>query len=367
MSKIKPKDQSEELRRAKLEFIMRNPEERQKLTELLERNKQKRDEVTTALATIGGKFSPEQKERWNFLYQEAVVDEELAEYLKKRFPPNAANSTYPFESFAVENAHHDVIKGKLDIFHMSRNTLNEKYLDYLCQHAREIFTELTNGEPSSYLLVGIDLRRSKDVIKSEFENLPMVHNLNPIKALTTKMPKNRFKWPANIDKMLAVWDMREKGKSFAEISDFLKIKAATAKKQFYLIFSLINHEPYNKRIWKNLIRERLERIAKTEKPTNKKFWDQVLKLETTPQNDFIPKNKIDEEGKEQNPFEVVGEDAEYEPQTLFSDIEKLCTTCPDKACRANTLKCLSDYRNGDPEAFERFTPDCPKLYNYLKS
>ena len=372
MSKINPKNQSEELRRAKLDFVMRNPEERQKLTELLERNKKKRDEVTTALATIGGEFSPEQKERWNFLYQEALVDEELVEYLKKIIPPNAVNSVWRWPDYCLEDGYQRMITTPAVpgiSNQLNYEELKDKVIDMHCRDAREIFTELMNERPAVHLLLGIDLTRSKDVIVEEVKKLVDEYKT---KLGIDEVAKKRFKWLPNAKEMSAVWDMREEGKTFEEISDIQGIKGDnakdTAKKRFYRIFPLITGEDYDKNKWKELLREHLGKIAKTQKPTDKKFWDQVSKLETTAQNDFILENKIDENGVEKNLFEVVGEpDAGYEMQTRISDIENLCNACPDEACRAKTMECLSAFKNGDSEAFADWTPDCPKLYNYLKS
>lgn len=248
--KIDPKDQTEELNRAKLEFIKRNNKELQKIKELYEINKKKREEFINNLTSIRGTQSKEIKDSWDFLLRDQFFDEEFEDKIKEITIPPAANSAYPFEWFASENAHHDVIPGKHDIFHMSRNTLNEKYLDYLCQHAREIFTELTNGEPSSYLLVGIDLRRSKDVIISEFENLPMVHNLNKIKALTTKIPEKRFKWLSIVNELTEVWDLyNNAGKQPARITfkDTARITGrplSTIKDQWRMAYEKIYQTQY---------------------------------------------------------------------------------------------------------------------------
>jgi len=249
--KIRPEDQTEELNRANLEFIKRNPKEWQKLEDLFQQNEKKRSEFLDNLSTISTIYDGENRDRWDFLLRDRFFDKEFEKKLKEIMTPPAANANYPFERFAAENAHHDVIPGELDIFHMSRNTLNEKYLDYLCQHAREIFTELTRGEPSSYLLVGIDLRRSKDVIIKEFENLPFVHNLNRIKALTTEMPEKRLKWLSSVDELTEVWDLYNNAgqqqwqKTFKQISKKVNRPLSTVKDQWRMAYEKIYGMPYN--------------------------------------------------------------------------------------------------------------------------
>jgi hypothetical protein len=249
--KIHPKDQTKELNRAKLEFITRNEKELQKIKELHEKNEKKREEFINNLTSIMGMRSKEYKDAWDLLLREQPFDKEFKEKLKEIKIPPAANAVYPFENFAMELAYNVMAKGGEDIFHRSKDTRNEKYLDYLCQHAREIFTELTNGEPSSYLLVGIDLKRSKDVIINEFENLPMVHNLSQIKALTTKMTEKRLKWLPDVDELCEVWDLYDRaGKqpakmTFKQIAKKVNRPLSTIKDQWRTTYEKIYHIPYN--------------------------------------------------------------------------------------------------------------------------
>jgi len=345
MSKIKQKNQSEELRRAKVEFIKRNREEHKKLTKLLERNKKKRDEVTTALANIGGEFSPELKERWNFLYQEAVVDEELAKYLKKTPPASGISNQLSYEE------------------------LKDNAVDMYCRDAKEIFTELMDDRPAVHLLLGIDLTRSKDVIVEEVKILIDEYKT---KLGVHEVKEKRFKWLPNLDKMLAVWDMRMEGKTFAGIADIQGIKGINAedtpKKRFYMVFQLISGRPYDKHIWRKLFFERLEKIALTEGANNPKIWEKLLKRDTGYRRESTPKEKEDMiTGKKQDFWETVGEEGTQEFSLMIEDISQICRECPDMTCRSEMIKRLADMKKGDISAFEDFRPDCPKIYKYLTS
>lgn len=246
--KINPKDQTEELNRVKLEFLKRNPEEWQKLEELIQRNENKRGEF---LDNLGGICNAESRDAWDFLMREKIFDKELENKIKEIEIPPAVNATYPFMQFGIDVGTKVMVHGGDDIFHMSEDTKNDKYLDYLCLHAREIFTELTSGNPCSCLLVGIDLRRGKDVIFSELENLPKLHNLNQIKMMATILPEKRLKWLPIVDELTEVWDLYDQaGKQPVKIT-FMQIKRkvnrplSTVKDQWRMAYELIYDKPYD--------------------------------------------------------------------------------------------------------------------------
>ncbi len=246
MTKKIQKDQSEELRRAKLEFIFRNEGESQRLRELLERNKKKRDEITTALATIGGKFRPEQKERWDFLYQEAVVDEELAEYLKKKIPPNAVNPVWRWVDYCMD------IKQKMIMTtpQLNYKELKTKVIDMHCRDAREIFTELMNDRPAVHLLLGIDLTRSKEVIIEEVKKLVDEYKT---KLGVHEAPGKRFKWLSIVRELMEIWDAWAgygQRRCFHLIASKLKMPKSTVKARWRLAYRLIQNKEFSKEVAK---------------------------------------------------------------------------------------------------------------------
>lgn len=248
--KIQPEDQSEGLIRAKLEFILRNQEEYQKLKELIDRNDKKRDQFTTALATIGGKFDPEQKERWDFLYEhsEVVLDVELAEYLKTVIPPPAVNSVWRWLDYTMEIAYQELATMEPVINDNKRHEyLKTKVFDMYCRDARGIFTELTNDRPAVHLLMGIDLTRNKGAILKEVEKLVTEYQT---KIGVHEMPERRFKWLSNVGELLEVWDLYNQAgqqpwrKTFREISKKVGRPLSTVKDQWRLAFGLIYRKPY---------------------------------------------------------------------------------------------------------------------------
>ncbi|HNZ65242.1 MAG TPA: hypothetical protein PKJ10_05345 [Smithella sp.] len=250
--KIHPEDQTKELNRANLEFLKCNKKEYKNIMELVEKNEKARDEFTTYLSMRLGQRSKEYKDSWDVILKDEIFVKELKDKITKIEIPPAANATYPFERFGIDVAYKVMIDGGKDIFHMSKDTRNKKYLDYLCQHAREIFTELTNGEPSNYLLVGIDLRRNKDVILKEFENLPMINNLSKIKALSKKIPNRRLKWLSSVDEILEVWKLygqagRQPGKlTFKDIKKIVNRPLSTIKDQWCMAYEKIFGIPYTR-------------------------------------------------------------------------------------------------------------------------
>src|SRR3972149_8981764 len=102
--KINPKDQSEALSNARLQFLFRNKEELEKLRKLASREQKKRDEIATALASIGGKIDPERKKQWDFFYKHSknTPDKADAEYIKKVGIPKAATAVWRWADYSME-------------------------------------------------------------------------------------------------------------------------------------------------------------------------------------------------------------------------------------------------------------------------
>ena len=241
---MKKFDQTEELNKAKLEFIRRNEKEFQNLKELLKRNEKKRDELTSGLASISGKLNQEQKERWDFFYSEAILDEELAEFINKIDVPKAVNPVWRWLDYSMEIAYQDMAKNEPVIFDKQRyEYLKTKFYELSCRDAQNIFMELTNGRPGVHLLLGVDLTRNKSAILEEVERLIAEHQK---KLGIHEMPGKRFKWLPMLDDLMAVWDLRKLQKGFPEIARELGIDSDTAKKRFYRAAELITDGKYNR-------------------------------------------------------------------------------------------------------------------------
>ena len=251
---VTPKNQSDELRRAKLEFVMRNPEERQKLMELFARNEKKRDEISTRLASIGGEFNPEQKKRWDFFFENAEVkfDQEFAEYLKKIDIPDAVNAVWRWADYTMEIEHARLMLPRTPGVSraLSYDELKERVLKMHCHDAEEIFAELTGGRPAVHLLLGVDLTRSKEVIKAEVEKLIDEYQK---KIGMHEVAKTRFKWLPMTDDLLAVWDAWEgygKRYSFRLIAKKLQIPESTAKDRWRKAYQQIYRKDFSPRDYK---------------------------------------------------------------------------------------------------------------------
>jgi len=356
----KPKKQSEELRRAKFEFIKRNREENQKLKELCEKNKKEREAFLTTIATLGEELDPEIKKEMDFLFQDLVIDEKLKKHLKKTFPKNAVNSVWRWPDYCMEIGHQKMTTPASGTSNqLSYEELKNKVIDMHCRDAKEIFEELMDDRPAVHLLLSIDLTRSKSDIEEEVKNLIDEYKT---KLGVHEVKEKRFKWLSNLDKMLAVWDMRMEGKTFAEIADIQGIKGPnaedTVKKRFYLVFQLISGRPYDKHIWKKLFFERLEKFALSEGADNPKIWEKLLKRDTGYQR---------ESTKRQDFWETAGEEDTQRLFVMIDDISKICRKCPDMTCRNQMISRLADMKKGDNSAFEDFRPDCPKIHEYLTS
>ena len=248
--KVHPKDQTEELRRTKFQFLVRNEKESEKLKELVERNDKIRDELTTKLATVTGQFSQEQKDRWDFFYSGTILDGELAEYLKKEKPSKAVNAVWRWLDYNMETAYQDMATKRVEpvILDKARHEyLVAKVFDFYCRDAREIFTELTDGRPAVHLLAGIDLTRNKGVILAEVEALITEYQR---KLGIHEMPEKRFKWLSTVDELLEVWDLYDQAgqqpwrKTFQQISKTVNRPVSTVKEQWYAAYERIYRQPY---------------------------------------------------------------------------------------------------------------------------
>jgi len=245
--KILPKDQTKELNKSKFEFIKRNEKEFKELEELFKENEKARNEFITHLATINGNFSQELQENWDFLLQEIIFDKKLKDKIDEIKTSPAANGSSPFLNFAMENAHRVMAYGGKSISQMSKNELNEKCLDYFCQNARPIFSELTNNKPSKHLLVGIDLTRNKETILAEIAELVTLHQL---RTGIKENKKERLKWLPIIDEIIEVWDLyQQAGKQPARVTfkDTARITGrplSTVKDQWRKAYEMIYGIPY---------------------------------------------------------------------------------------------------------------------------
>jgi len=251
-NKIHPKNQTDELNRARLEFLKRNPKEFRKLMELFERDLKKRDELATGLASIGDEVNPKLKKSWHFFFahSEEPFDTDFAEYLSKIESPKAVNAAWRWLDYSMEIEHKRLmlpaVPGKPSTINYEE--LKSQVMALYCRDARDIFSELTNGRPAVHLLMGIDLTRNKGVILGEVEQLITEYQR---KIGVHEIPEKRFKWLSSVDALLEVWDQyveagqRPSKDTFRQISRKVNRPLSTVRDQWHEAYRQIFREPYN--------------------------------------------------------------------------------------------------------------------------
>jgi hypothetical protein len=250
--RIHPKDQTQILNNAQLQFLLRNKEAIQRLQELVGQDGKRRDEITTALATIGGKVDPERKEKWDFFYEhsENPVGEGLAEFVKKAEIPKAVNAVWRWVDYSMEiERQRLVLPTEPGVSNnLGYEELKTKIIDLYCRDARDIFSELMNGRPSAHLLMGVDLTRNKEVILEEVKRVILEYQK---KLGVHEVPEKRFKWLSMVDELLEVWDLYDHAgqrpwkETFKRISEKVGRPLSTVKDQWRTAYEKIYGQPYD--------------------------------------------------------------------------------------------------------------------------
>jgi len=242
-------DQTEELNRARLEFLKRNKKEFQECIDLLEKNNERAQQMADHIASFFGGDQSLSK-AWEFLFQNVYISDDLRKKEKEIETLPAAKKVWHMERFAVDHAYKAMMTGGKSVFQMSKDELNEKTLDYLTENAREVFADLTAGEPNKHLLMGIDLSRSKEVILAEVGRLIDQHKKIE-KTVLGKIRQRRLKWLPKTPELLEVWDLwEEAGKTpaiqtFKYISKKVGRPLSKIKSQWYLAFEKIHGKKYD--------------------------------------------------------------------------------------------------------------------------
>jgi hypothetical protein len=251
--KSNPKSQTKELNRARLEFLMRNPEKLRELKKLFTQNEKDRKKWVACIAELSGD-NPKIKEAWDFLSQNLgyAFNKDFEETLMRITTlPAAKAGGWHFVNFAMANANRVMVHGGKEVFEMTKDELNEKFLDYLCQNAREIFTELTGGQPVKYLFVALDLSRTKEVILAEVDELITQHK-KEVALNSEDIPQKRNKWLPLVNELQEVWDLYEGAgqqpwqKTFRKISDKVGRPLSTVKDQWRQAYKQIYDVQYDK-------------------------------------------------------------------------------------------------------------------------
>lgn len=249
--KISPSKQTEELNRAKLEFLSRNPELFKKLKELWERNEKKRDAISTHLASLSeGQINPKLKEAWDFFLSLYPSDEDFEKFLNEVVIPRAANPVWKWVDYVMELSWDDFARKRdaQDPFKLDHDKLKDKVMEMYCRDAKDVFKELMDRNPFPHLLLGVDLMRSKDVILAEVADLISEYQK---KLGLDELKKSRLKWLGVVDELLEVWDLYEiagqqpTSMTFSQISKKIKRPLSTVKSQWYTAYEKIFLEKYD--------------------------------------------------------------------------------------------------------------------------
>ena len=251
--KIKPAEQTKELNRAKWELLKRNEDELKKFKELLDKNEKKRDELSTYLASFfTGEVDPKSKEAWDFLLKNGLdaVDKDLTEYLQKEEISPAVKSVWNSLNYIMD-LHNRAVSDEQDPSNMGDGELKKKIIEMYCMEAKQIFNELTNRNPFSHLLLGIDLTRSKEVIIEEVREIITDYQA---KLGVNELKKARLKWLPKVDELLEVWDLYDQAgqkptvMTFKIISKKVGRPLSTVKSQWYKAYEMIFGEVYDPEI-----------------------------------------------------------------------------------------------------------------------
>jgi len=134
---------------------------------------------------------------------------------------------------------------------MPLEELKKKIIEMYCRDAKRVFEELTNRDPFSHLLIGVDLMRNKDVILAEVRKL-VTHYQNILGLDEIKKP--RLKWLPLTDELLEVWDLYDQAgknpaaRTFKIISKKVGRPLSTVKSQWYMAYEKIFGKAYDPEI-----------------------------------------------------------------------------------------------------------------------
>ncbi len=245
MSKrIKPKEQTDKLNEARFEFLKRNPKKLDELKKLYIQNEEKRRRVV--LNAAGD--NPKLQAAWDFFLADTFTDAEFKDRITEIETGPAANVGPHVSRFIMAREYDIMLHGGKGVNDMTEKEFNEAYLEYLCKHAREIFAELTNGQPVWHMLLGVDMSRTKEAILAEVAEL-ITQRQNRAGLGLEDIRQERLKWLSIVDELLAVWDVwaaYEQKQCFHLIARKMKKPESTIKARWRLAYRLIHGEEFTK-------------------------------------------------------------------------------------------------------------------------
>jgi hypothetical protein len=258
MKKVKPENQTDELGRAKWEFLKRNRKELKKVREFWKEDQEwyekRREEEQKAL-----KKYPEMREAFKKLNHSPMPewDEVAKESMQRPAAFNAGLTLYMawFETAREKN-----------IILCNADEKQKLWRERLSNDAKKILSDITAQYPvlDECGLITIDLTRSKKTIMAEVSKIVdeelKLYRLNTgsewVQDENGKWSRHfidnatRLKWLSITDELLEVWDLYQRAgkqsalKSFAQIARKLRRPTSTVRQQWLLAYEKIYGTPY---------------------------------------------------------------------------------------------------------------------------
>lgn len=240
--KIKPAEQTEELNRAKLEFLKRNGKKIAELLKSLPVTDARTGEFIDMIGDFFEKNNIPTEDRDEIL-ADALGGPAVKDFLWAQIGAHSAAVRRWGESLNMSPEEINAWERKGAEPTVFPERFDEFYLEGLLADSKEIIKDLMRERPRQHIIVSIDLTRSTDVITEEIRAI--------VTSETRQRPSSRLKWLPKTDELLEVWDLydqagQQPGKlTFRQISKTVGRPLSTVKGQWRAAYEKIYDEPYN--------------------------------------------------------------------------------------------------------------------------
>lgn len=211
--KFHPKKQTEELKKAEFEFLIRNKEKFEKI------------------------ISDPAWQSFSRRCRELKIDqEELDDILRDTLVREAVYVDYEYWAHAENNANK---RAKLS----PETSYNDLYVEEMAKDAEKLVRRLIDGKPNDIMIAAIDLTRPGDVILAEIRGI--------LEDAYRERKRTRSKWLTNAHELLEVWDLwalagqKPWQRSMTAISRKVGRPVSTVKTQWRMAYEKIHGKPYD--------------------------------------------------------------------------------------------------------------------------
>ena len=196
-----------------------------------------------------------------------------------------------------------------------------------------------------------DAQKVREDLSLKLSNTNSKHQM-PIKWTVKDKRSQVGAW----QKQLEVWQLRGEGWKFNDIASKQGETEDTIKKRFYSAFSEITGEPYCKKVWVKLFREKLERLISKNTSYKKAVYANYQKATEQSRKELL----LNDLGNEDSDLlDSIGNEDLQSGESLLNDFLKICDKCSDLDCRATLISAIKN------KEYENILP-CPQLYKFLK-